>query len=198
MNPEFWISIGIGAVGVAFGIGATLWAGRRLSHRPRLKIGVTPRATIVPQELDIEPNLLRFFVKERQIYNLCLLHVELRLDGFRDIILARHDSNNPDRTLINPFIQFTDFQILALHTLNNDESAFYIPLARSRSDTRLHINFQRMKAGTIVRFQILGTLFRQRTEFTEDQAALFPGTLPDVDVSSFGLIQADHLRSTDA
>ena len=196
MTNEFMISTIIGVGGVGIGVAATIWAQRRLAHRPRLHITLDSRTVIVPQELDLPTDLLRIFIGERRIYNLALLHLTVRLSGYRDVSLPPPNPAQGGRIVTNPFIQFTDFQVLALHTYNNDESQFYVPLARSRGDTRLHINLQRMKAGAEMHVQILGTLFQQRQQFTPDQAGLFPGTVPDIDVTSGGLISAERIRSS--
>jgi hypothetical protein len=197
MSTEFWISTTIALLGLLIGVLATLWATKKLAHRPRLRLKLSMRAAIIPQDLDVAPDLIRFYVGDRQIYNLALLNLELSYQGYRDINLPAHDPTKHDRSILMPFIQFTDFQVLALTTLNNDQSRFYVPFGKGFADTRLYINVQRIKGGSTIKVQLLGTLFKQRTAFSEEQAQLFPGTIPDVDVSSSGLFAKEHLRSID-
>lgn len=178
---------------LVIGCAATYFVARRVAHRPRLSITLTPKVSLFPSDFDIGESF-SFRMGGRAVDNVCALELVVKCKGFRDIVVP--DARPPraaDATPL-PRLDFTDFDIMGIQTLNNDASKFYVPLVRAAKNKSLYVNIHRLKAGTEARFQIVGRLLEERRTFTDDQCQIFPGAIQDTDVDISGCVQAQTLR----
>jgi hypothetical protein len=182
----------IGTVlGVVFGGLITYVIAVRVAHRSRLSIRLVPTVVLYPSDLDVH-NALTFSVQGRQVQNICALQLEIECKGKRDVVVDDARLPRPPNATPLPRVEFRDFRMIGVRTLNNDASRFYIPLSRP-SERTLYINIHRLRAGATARFQIVGELEHGRRQFDADQCQLFPGAIPDIDLVTSGRIHRPWL-----
>jgi hypothetical protein len=173
--------------GIIGGAVVTFVIARRVVHRPKLCVRVEPTLVLFPADLDVHDRLA-FSVGGHNVDNLCALAVEVVCKGQKDVVVPdAAPPRGPNATPL-PRIDFDDFRIIGIRTLNNDASRFYIALGRRANNRGIHLNIHRLRAGATARFQVVGELEGGRRQFDADQCRVFPGAIPDVDFVTSGKI----------
>jgi hypothetical protein len=129
----------------------------------------------------------------RQVDNICALQLEVASKGHRDIVVEDAAPPRPPNATPFPRIDFKDFRIIGIRTLNNDASRFYIPIGRRANNRGVYLNIHRLRAGSTARFQIVGELEGGRRWFEPEQCEIFPGAIPNIDFLTSGTISRPWL-----
>jgi hypothetical protein len=177
--------VGIGVMGVVFGVWWTKYQARR-GARSTLHLNIFRHFELQPAEL--EPDLsrvLKISWAGSQLDNLVCLGMSLRLDGYRDYEdpSARTPPQPGEPT--RPHIDFKNFQVLSIGTLNNDPNLFEIPMAKAHNDTRVYVNLVRLRANVDALFTLVGTKEESGHPIS---AELSPGYVKEVDIRPGGLL----------
>ena len=177
----------------------TLWATTHLTHRSRLVFALETGERIDPAELGMDATRLKF--GNIELSNLVVLYLSVENRGQRDVFVPDAgkflSGDRPPGATPLPRVDLPRLGILAFRTLNGDDAAFWIPLARSKKGSNdpqhLHINIHRIRAGAKAKFKILGTVWSGESSLQPQDVHFFPGAIPDVDIQVQGLLSKPFL-----
>ena len=172
----------------------TFMVTRRVSHRPTLVVRLEPSLFLSPEDLDVHGGL-SLSVGRHKVRNICVLLLEVHCKGEKDIDVADAEPPRGPNSTPLPRLDFRDFRIVGIRTLNNDRSRFYVPISRHSGDQGLYVNIHHLGAGATAQFQIVGELENDRTEFAADQCMVFRGAIPNTNFDTSGTIARPWLRS---
>lgn len=181
-------------LGIAAGAIIAVVVARRVAHRPTLSVRLEPTLVLYPGDFDVHGNLT-FALGGRSVRNICALTLEVGCKGQKDIVVEDAAPPRAPSATPLPRLDFHDFRIIGIQTLNNDTSLFYIPLSRHSSDRGIYINVHRLRAGACAQFQIVGELENGRRRFAPEQCDIFPGAIPDTQFATSGTIAPSWLTS---
>ena len=181
------------------GVAVSWWAATHWIHRPRLVFDLEVGERIDPAELGL--NWMTLQMGPLTIKNLIILHLSITNRGRRDVIVPdagkSASGQRPMSATPLPRIDFSRLGVLGFRTLNSDDSAYWIPLAKSRKShgdpQHLHIYIHRIRGGSTAHFRILGTVWEGSSALEPSDTDFFPGAIPDVDVDVCGLLRKPYL-----
>jgi hypothetical protein len=179
--------IAIGVAGVAYGVWWTKYQARR-STRSVLHVNLFQHFELRPSAY--QPDLstvLKISWAGTEIGNLVCLGMSLRLDGYHDYDDPSARTPPEPGAPSRPRIDFKNFRVLSIGTVNNDPNLFEVPIARTRSGTAIFLNIVRLRANVTAQFTIVGT---KQDDSLPVSAELTPGYVKQVDVRGAGLLQA--------
>lgn len=166
----------------------TYWVTTRFIHRPRLCFNVQVAAHLDPGEFH---DKLSMSLRGSPINNLAVFNIELRLKGRADI----SGDQIPDTQ--KPTLYFPGFSAIDVRTIDYDESRFDVPLGLAGSGALVIFNIRRIRAGTLARFQLIGTFRDSTIDPRELLSEFYPGAIRNVDSATTGQIKRPWKKSRD-
>jgi len=182
------VGILIAVASVIFSILWTRYQSRR-SARSTLYVHLSRHFELQPSAY--QPDLssaLQLTWNSQPISNVICFGLTLRLEGY-------HDHDDPSVRMPpppgapspkRPRIDFSNFRILSVGTVDYDPNLFDIPLAKANNDTSLFLNVVRLRAGTEAKFTIIGTKLQEQLPAS---ARLVSGYLKQIDIRGAGLLE---------
>jgi hypothetical protein len=186
-----WQTILGTAIGVLAGWLITYLVAKRISHRSKLLFRIEQIAFLSPA--DFGGRNLQILFAGQAVTDVVVLSLTVKNNGSNDIVIPASTGPRNPNSILAPSFDFEELKLLAVKTLNNDQSKFYIGLAIANADTRLYVNISRLREGTAAHFQILATGLGQRRDVEARDVKFFPGSTPNVDVVTQGIIHRPWL-----
>ncbi len=183
-----WTIAGIRGGGIA-----SYYITRHFIHRPKLCIRVDQTVLLLPQDFDEH---LEFRFAGAPVTNIVIFALTVENRGTADIIVPDAAPPRGPNATLQPFLHSDDLRVIAVRTLNNDLSRCYVTLSRASANHRLYINIHRIRTRTVARFQVVATFLDQPTPLQREVVKFFPGAIPNINVSTSGLIDRQWLTTT--
>jgi hypothetical protein len=185
------IGIVIGASGLLAAILCAVWGvhATRSYSRHKLAVEMRPGYQLRPTSFGLGARLQMEY-DGRSVGELRVFFLAVRNSGKRDIL----QEINPARRaagVVFPSIEFVGLRVAGYHTVQNKEEDFYIALSKSKSDTKLWLNIEKIRRGKTAEFQIvcIPNHLPPDERLEDTGAILHVGYIPDLEVEALGILK---------
>ena len=186
----FGLTVGLlGIIVGVVGLLAGLWWTRRQtirSARSALHVRLNSSFELCPSAY--QPDLsktLKVSWAGAPIDNFVCLALALRLDGYHDLDDPSAKQPPGPGAPSRPRIDFSNFRVLSIGTVDNDPNSFEIPIAKASGDKSIFLNVVRLRANFDARFLVMGTKLNEQAPIG---ARLVPGFMKQIDIKGAGML----------
>lgn len=184
------LGIGFGALGFLAGVVFGIWGlcATRAYSRRKVTVSMRPSYELRPTSFGLGARLQMEY-DGKPVSDLRAFLLTVRNSGRRDILLEIDPANRPAGAIF-PSIEFTGLRIAGYHTVRNEKEDFYIALSKSKGDTKLWLNIEKIRRRKTAEFQIVcvpeGAHSAPKLEDTK--ATLCAGYVPNLEVKALGML----------